>query len=483
SQQGYEPVRVNDADLQQRAAALERDQLREAVEAAGAEIFGDAFLSAKPHEWGPYPLQHPQQQDRYDPGWALPEAAPPPPAAVRFRDLHGSVASSRHFPPLPGAVPSGDLHGIVASREAASPPPTASRNVHLSRAAPPEPVAPPAADIAPPAVSTYRVWYATNRAPAGTIEPSGTVPGFTGRRDPKNVTRYGACDVFVPQSHKFGSIGSGLFTRLRTWTDDRLKIVALIDRAEDAYWRGIRQQLADSSSAGKQAVVFLHGYNVSFEDAALRAAQIGFDLGIEAMAFFSWPSQGKLTLRGYTSDGNSIEASEAAIADFLVKFAEQVDADSIHVIAHSMGNRGLMRAVARISSEAERRSDRQFDNFVLAAADVDADTFRTFADEYAKLARRTTLYVSRKDKALMFAKFWSDYDRIGFWPPVAIFPQMDTISVSDVDLSIIGHGFVAELAPVLGDLHQLFTSNLPPAERIRLEEVNTDAGKYWKIRA
>ena len=65
--------------------------------------------------------------------------------------------------------------------------------------------------------------------------------------------------------------------------------------------------------------IFLHGYNVSFEEAALRAAQIGFDLSIRgAMAFFSWPSQGDLA--GYSADEASIEASEFVIMEFLENF-------------------------------------------------------------------------------------------------------------------------------------------------------------------
>jgi esterase/lipase superfamily enzyme len=67
-------------------------------------------------------------------------------------------------------------------------------------------------------------------------------------------------------------------------------------------------------------VIFVHGYNVSFEQAALRAAQIGFDLSVKgAMGFFSWPSQG--TLGGYISDEASVEASEAAIMEFMTDFA------------------------------------------------------------------------------------------------------------------------------------------------------------------
>jgi esterase/lipase superfamily enzyme len=37
----------------------------------------------------------------------------------------------------------------------------------------------------------------------------------------------------------------------------------------------------------------VHGYNVSFDDAALRTAQLAYDLTFDCpAAFFSWPSKG-----------------------------------------------------------------------------------------------------------------------------------------------------------------------------------------------
>lgn len=116
------------------------------------------------------------------------------------------------------------------------------------------------------------------------------------------------------------------------------------------------------------------------------------------MAFFSWPSQG--TLDGYTADEASIEASEDIIAEFLVEFAAKSGASRVHIIAHSMGNRGLLRAVNRIVSVAQQRSQKQFDQIVLAAADVDAELFRKLSGAYTTLARRTTLYVSSRDRAV-----------------------------------------------------------------------------------
>ena len=89
--------------------------------------------------------------------------------------------------------------------------------------------------------------------------------------------------------------------------------------SEADFWADIRREIEATDRSQRHSLVFLHGYNVSFEEAAIRAAQIGFDLKISgAVAFFSWPSQGSLL--GYAADEATIEASEAAIADFLCNF-------------------------------------------------------------------------------------------------------------------------------------------------------------------
>jgi esterase/lipase superfamily enzyme len=104
-------------------------------------------------------------------------------------------------------------------------------------------------------------------------------------------------------------------------------------------------------------LIYIHGYCVSFEEAALRAAQIGSDLNLQgAMAFYSWPSKGDLT--GYLADSATIDASESFIREFLLDFYRKSGAERVHIIAHSMGNRGLLRAMERIVGMSESRVSR-----------------------------------------------------------------------------------------------------------------------------
>jgi esterase/lipase superfamily enzyme len=323
----------------------------------------------------------------------------------------------------------------------------------------------------------YRVWFGTNRKPA---DPADIAKGFSSERDGK--VHYGHCDVYVPRSHKIGSIGKFDLIRWVTGKDDRLKIRRLAELAADDFWAGIRNQIEKAAPGARHAVVFIHGYRVSFKDAALRAAQIGFDLGIQgAMGFFSWPSKG--TFLGYAADGSAIEASETGIADFLVDFARRSDAETVHVIAHSMGNRGLLRAANRIVADAARRAGCRFGQFILAAPDVDADSFRDLAQAYKTLAKRTTLYVSSKDLAVKLSRWIRDYARVGFHPPVTVVDGIDTVNVTHVDLTLLGHGYVAEARPVLVDMERLISTNQPPPRFGQEAAVTPEGRRYWNVRA
>ena len=238
----------------------------------------------------------------------------------------------------------------------------------------------------------YPVWFGTNR------KPNAAATGFTGQRHDR-VTR-GRVDVLVPEAHRFGETGSSFWQKLRRWDlrDDTLRVQRVEQRERDAFLAEIHaaMQTVRESGESPHALVFLHGFNVTFEEAAIRAAQIGVDLKVPgATAFFSWPSRG--TVRAYPADEASIEASERAITDFLVDFTSNCQAEKVHLIAHSMGNRGLLRALQRIAASAQTRGQVKFGQVFLAAPDVDHDLFlrprpalpgARRADDAVRLGRR-----------------------------------------------------------------------------------------------
>ena len=329
---------------------------------------------------------------------------------------------------------------------------------------------------APAVGRVYEVWFGTNRQP---IRKDNAIIGFSGERD--NIVHVGRCGVSIPHTHRFASDGSPWWYRT-LFGDDRLRVADIKTLGIDAFWAAIREAIAKLNTKTGDAIVFLHGYRVSFEAAAIQAAQIGADLKLPApMAFFSWPSKGRLL--GYPADETSIEFSEDQITAFLTDFTEHSGARRVHLIAHSMGNRGLLHAVGRIAEAVEGRTGKAFGQIILAAPDVDTGVFRKGSSAYAKVAERTTLYVSRGDLAVRLSKFIHSASRIGFAPPVTVVPDIDTVNVTNADVTLLGHGYVGSSRLVLIDMHQLLTAGTPPGQRATLEEKQLGEDTYWEIPA
>lgn len=326
----------------------------------------------------------------------------------------------------------------------------------------------------------YSVSYATNREP---IDPGDPSRGFSNKRDASGTIHYGICEVQIPKAHHFGSTGTALYRRVLKlhFSDDHLKVIGRSEIDAAHFFDSLRSQLAALDQADRVLLVYLHGYNVSFDEAAVRAAQIGFDLKVPgATAFFSWPSCG--SARAYIADADRIAASENQIADFLTQASQIAGARAVHLIAHSMGNRGLARAIQRITATASAQGDVRFGQIVLAAPDIEVTLFRDLAAIYPSISDHTTMYVSARDRALGLSKWLQRSDRAGYTPPVTVVPEIDTIEVTDIDLSMLGHAYYAQAAPVLYDLDELLLHNTPASRRIRLESVGQPPARYWKVR-
>jgi esterase/lipase superfamily enzyme len=321
----------------------------------------------------------------------------------------------------------------------------------------------------------YPVWFGTNRKPAAG-------GGFTGERHDR-VT-LGRVEVFVPEAHRFGEIGNAFWRRLLRFDlrDDRLRVQHVQNQDRDGFYSEIHQAMQDARESGEtpHALVFLHGFNVTFADAAIRAAQIGFDLKVPgATAFFSWPSRGKVA--AYPADEASIEASEQPITEFLMDFVASCGAERVHVIAHSMGNRGLLRALQRIAATAQSRGKLKLGQVFLAAPDVDRDLFLDLARLYPEHAERTTLYASDADLAVHLSSKLHDAPRAGYFHPFTVAPGIDTVAVPDFDVDLLGHGYFAQAEALLHDIHDLMRHNEAPPKRQRVTAALYQGTAFWKV--
>ncbi len=232
----------------------------------------------------------------------------------------------------------------------------------------------------------------------------------------------------------------------------------------------------------RAVLIFVHGYNTTFDDAVRRTAQLAYDLSFPGVPIaYSWPSQG--SLGGYLIDETNVEWAVPHLKAFLLQVAAQAEAQTIHLVAHSMGSRVLLAALQQIAQEQPAESGPRFTNLVLLAPDVDADVFRAHLAAVRKVAARVTLYASAKDKALVWSKTAHGYPRAGDTKPSPVVAAgVDTIDASSVDTSLTGHSYYADSRSVLFDLFALLRYGKPPAERFGLEAKDQGGLTYWMMR-
>ena len=267
----------------------------------------------------------------------------------------------------------------------------------------------------------------------------------------------------------------------RLWRENPNKdfvITRFEEQSGDGFFLDLRA--TTGKSAGKQAFVFVHGFNVPFEAAVYRTAQLAYDLDFDgAPILYSWPSEGKLT--GYPTDLNNNEWTVDHLSTFLRQVSEQSGAQTIHLIAHSMGNRALVNALAQLAA-SPAATQPHFNQVVLTAPDIDASIFKTLAVRFQPLVARATLYASSKDEALVASKTYQGYQRAGDTDPaVVIVPGMDTIDVSSVDSNLIGHFYYGDNVSVISDLKRVLEGVAAPM-RATLQSVNAGSASYWMFK-
>jgi esterase/lipase superfamily enzyme len=235
------------------------------------------------------------------------------------------------------------------------------------------------------------------------------------------------------------------------------------------------------SSESGRVMLFVHGYNTSFQEAARRTAQLAFDLRFQGIAgFFSWPSSEKTV--SYTVDEQNIEWSRGNLERFLSTILRGAKPDSVVIIAHSMWSRSVSLAV----KEIVRREPRLAENvreLILAAPDIDRDVFlRDIAPTFNAFNNKPTVYVSSNDKALAASRKVHGAVRIGD-ASVGIVGSgfFDTIDASDVDTSFLGHSYYGSNVSLILDIDDVLRTRRDPVDRLLLEPGDAKAS-YWRFR-
>ncbi len=348
-------------------------------------------------------------------------------------------------------------------------------------------------------VAAVDLFYATDRAASGAAGGAGEVD-FGWRRDgadPENPCTLGVCRVEFSRPRNHDREGS-----LPKSRRELVSVVSTTALEHEAFYRRLREKIWYGGAG--ETFVFVHGFNNDFEDAAVRTAEIWYDVGFAGPPIlFSWPSRGGKFWRGilgYFADSETMKWSANHLKEFLVDLVEETSAERlhageparIHLIAHSMGSHALVRALLLVGDDLAKRPQRPiFCDVVLAAPDIDRDIFQDLMVlelVRSRLAEHYTLYASSADAVLRTSAALQVYPRIGQADEglVAVdHPDFDTIDASAVRSGWLelNHDYFVTEPRVIRDLIQLLRlGNRDPSGYGRLMRRRGDGpGEPWVL--
>lgn len=328
------------------------------------------------------------------------------------------------------------------------------------------------------------VHFATDRKPiAGPSEVRGFGPESFMDSLGKSKVSYGTALVNIPPNHIHGVIERPKWYRFEFRNDTSKHVFTikstLLDKA--AFFQGVERDA--TPDAPHSALLFVHGYNVSFDDATLRTAQLAYDLNFPGPALlFSWPSQSATA--DYQADEDRIVWATHDIENFIADALTNTHLQHLYIIAHSMGNRGVTSAIVSL---IEKRPDlaSRIQEVILAAPDIDAAIFRKdIAPNIIKSkqgkAVNVTLYVSSKDKALMASKAIHKGPRVGeAGTSIVLMPGIETVDATNVDTGFLGHSYIGDEVALLNDLALLMYKNQRASARADLGPKKMPKGTYY----
>ena len=322
----------------------------------------------------------------------------------------------------------------------------------------------------------YRVpvYFATNRKRDKRYKLERSHLAFTGK--PSDEMHYGLAQVSMPETHVPGKLeGPGRIFDRKPDPKKHILVLSVDLKDKSTFISDANKSLAEADE--KEALVYIHGYNVSFGGALRITAQVATDLEFKGIPItYSWPSRAK-TLR-YLADEKSIAHGQKYFDAFLKMIIEELDITKIHILAHSMGNRLATLGMQNLSADV---AGDKLGQVIFASPDVDRGDFAERAKKFAGKADRYTLYINDDDLALELSQVIHFGPRAGEKDdaPLVVDP-VDTVDATPIETSLLGHSFYQRDTTVIEDIVRLITQDLAPP-RPNLFEI-AEGKTYWEFR-
>lgn len=253
---------------------------------------------------------------------------------------------------------------------------------------------------------TFRFFFVTNRA-VGT-DDGPLKERFTSTR--AGPLKLGSFDTEIEPT-----LGLGRWLNASSWfLDEEIKIVNVQHLERDSFVQQVRAMVA--SAPHRALLVIVHGYRSSFDFALRGTAFLANVLDINApVMVFDWPGNQGDSLSGYRRAQQAATDSGAELAEALRLIVHEIQPERLWLLANSMGAQVVVDAFGQLYRDKDfADADVEVDHVVLTAPDVDHTLFNAqLKRELAALARRTTVYVSSNDRALLVSRVINRGRRLG----------------------------------------------------------------------
>jgi len=212
--------------------------------------------------------------------------------------------------------------------------------------------------------------------------------------------------------------------------------------------------LLGQANGGRDLLVYVHGFNQTFEAAALDAARLsdGIKFAGDTMVF-SWPS--RASLLDYNRDRESAMWSRDALDQVLEDLLATPTVGRVNIVAHSVGTMVTMEALRQLHAKLGDYAADRIGALVFASPDIDMDVFTASVQRIGPLAPKVTIITATDDRALAVSRWVNgSTTRVG----AAEKAQLEKLGLRVIDASAQGWGILN---------HDLFLSNSGVRQAIR----------------
>lgn len=246
-------------------------------------------------------------------------------------------------------------------------------------------------------------------------------------------------------------------------------------------------------SGRNEVVIFVHGFNNTFEDAVFSLADIWHFSGRRGVPIaYSWPADAG-GLFGYFTDRESGEFTVFHLKEFLRQLSEIPELRKIHIVAHSRGTdvttTALREMIIAVNIQGKNpKKVLKIENLVLAAPDLDFSVVRQrlVAEGFGAAIGQITVYMNRGDTALGLAQRLMAGQRFGRLgvddinpAEKEIFAEVKTVNFINVQgvRGLTGHAYYRTNRNVLSDIAMLIRESAKPGSPSR--PLSRVEGNFW----